>query len=86
MHDLKTLDSRRHRRDVSGHSQVPNIETIDGILYLNPGRAGSERLPWHSKLPTSFVSFPLILPTALLSATGRSSKRLLQLPKGPSRA
>lgn len=28
---------------VSGHSHKPNIETVDGILYLNPGSAGPRR-------------------------------------------
>lgn len=28
---------------ISGHSHKPNIETIDGILYLNPGSAGPRR-------------------------------------------
>jgi hypothetical protein len=25
---------------VSGHSHIPKIETIGGVLYLNPGSAG----------------------------------------------
>jgi uncharacterized protein len=28
---------------VSGHSHHPKIETIDGVLYLNPGSAGPRR-------------------------------------------
>jgi putative phosphoesterase len=28
---------------VSGHSHRPKIETIDGVLYLNPGSAGPRR-------------------------------------------
>jgi putative phosphoesterase len=28
---------------ISGHSHKPNIETIDGVLYLNPGSAGPRR-------------------------------------------
>lgn len=28
---------------VSGHSHRPNAETIDGVLYLNPGSAGPRR-------------------------------------------
>jgi hypothetical protein len=28
---------------VSGHSHQPKIETIDGVLYLNPGSAGPRR-------------------------------------------
>jgi uncharacterized protein len=28
---------------VSGHSHRPKIETVDGVLYLNPGSAGPRR-------------------------------------------
>jgi len=28
---------------ISGHSHKPGIETVDGILYLNPGSAGPRR-------------------------------------------
>jgi putative phosphoesterase len=28
---------------ISGHSHKPNIETIDNVLYLNPGSAGPRR-------------------------------------------
>ena len=28
---------------VSGHSHRPLIETVDGVLYLNPGSAGPRR-------------------------------------------
>lgn len=28
---------------ISGHSHRPDIETIDGVLYLNPGSAGPRR-------------------------------------------
>jgi putative phosphoesterase len=28
---------------ISGHSHRPRIETIDGVLYLNPGSAGPRR-------------------------------------------
>ncbi|MEM7077827.1 MAG: metallophosphoesterase family protein [Pseudomonadota bacterium] len=28
---------------VSGHSHKPNIETRDGVLYINPGSAGPRR-------------------------------------------
>ncbi len=28
---------------ISGHSHKPSIETIDGILFLNPGSAGPRR-------------------------------------------
>jgi uncharacterized protein len=28
---------------ISGHSHQPRIETVDGVLYLNPGSAGPRR-------------------------------------------
>jgi putative phosphoesterase len=46
LHDLRTLYTDA-RADidviVSGHSHVPKIEKIGGILYLNPGSAGPRR-------------------------------------------
>jgi predicted phosphodiesterase len=51
LHDLKTLQADPAAIDViiSGHSHVPKIDTIDGVLYLNPGSAGRRRfkLPIH---------------------------------------
>ncbi|GEC56297.1 putative phosphoesterase [Bradyrhizobium japonicum] len=46
LHDLKTLQAdARAGIDVivSGHSHVPKIDTVDGVLYLNPGSAGRRR-------------------------------------------
>lgn len=47
LHDLKTLeiDPGKFGIDivVSGHSHAPKIETVDGVLYLNPGSAGPRR-------------------------------------------
>jgi len=40
---------------VSGHSHVPRIETIDRVLYLNPGSAGPRRF----KLPVTLASLEL---------------------------
>jgi len=47
LHDLKTLSETPYDVIVSGHSHKPNIETKDGVLYLNPGSAGPRRF----KLP-----------------------------------
>lgn len=44
---------------ISGHSHKPSIETIDGILYLNPGSAGPRR-------------FTLPIALAILELTGDS--------------
>ena len=47
LHDIKTLqlDPVSSRVDVivCGHSHRPRIETIGGVLYLNPGSAGPRR-------------------------------------------
>jgi 2',3'-cyclic-nucleotide 2'-phosphodiesterase (5'-nucleotidase family) len=47
LHDLKTLqvDPIAHGIDVvvSGHSHVPKIDNVGGVLYLNPGSAGRRR-------------------------------------------
>ena len=55
LHDLKTL-----RADpaagidviISGHSHVPKIDTVGGVLYLNPGSAGPRRF----KLPITLAT------------------------------
>jgi putative phosphoesterase len=55
LHDRKSLrlDPAARGIDVvvSGHSHVPNIETVDGVLYLNPGSAGPRRF----KLPITLA-------------------------------
>ncbi|RYX99402.1 MAG: metallophosphoesterase [Bradyrhizobiaceae bacterium] len=47
LHDLKTLriDPAALGIDivVCGHSHVPKIETVGGVLFLNPGSAGRRR-------------------------------------------
>jgi uncharacterized protein len=55
LHDLKTLAiDARVSIDViiSGHSHVPKIERIGGILYLNPGSAGPRRF----RLPVTLAT------------------------------
>lgn len=37
---------------VSGHSHRPGIETVDGVLYLNPGSAGPRRFSLPITLAT----------------------------------
>jgi putative phosphoesterase len=44
---------------ISGHSHKPLIETVDGVLYLNPGSAGPRRF-----------NLPITLATLDLSASG----------------
>jgi putative phosphoesterase len=59
VHDRKSLaiDPAKRGIDViiSGHSHVPNIETIGGILYLNPGSAGRRRF----KLPITLATLDI---------------------------
>ena len=55
LHDLKTLrlDPKASGIDIviSGHSHVPKIETLGGVLYVNPGSAGPRRF----KLPITLA-------------------------------
>ena len=44
---------------VSGHSHRPKVETVDGVLYLNPGSAGPRRF-----------SLPIALATLELTGDG----------------
>jgi uncharacterized protein len=59
LHDLKALriDPAATGIDVvvSGHSHVPKIGTVDGVLYLNPGSAGPRRF----KLAITLVTLDL---------------------------
>ena len=59
MHDLKTLRSDPGALGidivVSGHSHVPKIDTVDGVLYLNPGSAGRRRF----RLPITLVTLDI---------------------------
>lgn len=47
LHDLKALETDPAAAGidvvVSGHSHRPKIETVGGVLYLNPGSAGPRR-------------------------------------------
>lgn len=67
LHDLKTLeiDALAAGIDVvvSGHSHVPKIDTVDGVLYLNPGSAGPRRFKLPITLATMDVSDDGLHPT-----------------------
>jgi putative phosphoesterase len=55
LHDLKTLQVDPCAGIdviVSGHSHVPKIDTVGGVLYLNPGSAGRRRF----KLPITLAT------------------------------
>ncbi|MBB4381807.1 metallophosphoesterase family protein [Bradyrhizobium sp. SBR1B] len=58
LHDLKTLKadiSAGIDVIVSGHSHVPKIDTVGGVLYLNPGSAGRRRF----KLPITVATLEI---------------------------
>ena len=71
LHDLKTL-----RADalagvdvvISGHSHAPKIDTVDGVLYLNPGSAGPRRF-----------KLPITLATLAVISEGRMHCKILDL-------
>ena len=59
LHDLKTLQADPGAAVdviVSGHSHVPKIETVGGVLYLNPGSAGRRRF----KLPVTVATLEVV--------------------------
>jgi putative phosphoesterase len=61
LHDLNTLqvDPVAEGIDVivSGHSHVPKVNTLDGLLYVNPGSAGRRRF----KLPITLATLEITL-------------------------
>src|SRR2546430_17160588 len=55
LHDLKTLKADPGACIdviISGHSHVPKIDTVGGVLYVNPGSAGPRRF----KLPITLAT------------------------------
>ena len=60
VHDIKTMDfdpaARGVRVVISGHSHRPKIETVDGVLHVNPGSAGPRRFRLPVALATLSVS------------------------------
>lgn len=56
LHNLKELDLDPATAGidvvVSGHSHQPKIETVDGVLYINPGSAGPRRFTLPIALAT----------------------------------
>lgn len=50
---------------VSGHSHQPRIETVDGVVYLNPGSAGPRRFSLPIALATLDLSAKEIRPCIL---------------------
>jgi uncharacterized protein len=66
LHDLKTLriDPTAASIDVivSGHSHVPKIDEVDGVLYLNPGSAGRLRFRLPVTLATIEIEAHALIP------------------------
>ena len=56
LHDLKALDLDPAAAGIdvviSGHSHQPKVETVDGVLYLNPSSAGPRRFTLPIALAT----------------------------------
>lgn len=59
LHDLKELQIDPAARGIdiviSGHTHVPRVETVEGVLYLNPGSAGRRRF----KLPITLATIAI---------------------------
>lgn len=72
LHDLNDLDldpvAAGFDVVISGHSHQPKCETVDGVLYLNPGSAGPRRF----KLPVAVARVSI-------TASGIDGQ-ILQLP------
>ena len=59
LHDLKTLQAHPVAGVdviVSGHSHVPKIDSVGGVLYLNPGSAGRRRF----NLPVTVATLEVV--------------------------
>lgn len=56
-HGHRHLDEAPHRPDVvvSGHTHVPLVETVEGVLRINPGSAGPRRF----RLPVTLARLDL---------------------------
>lgn len=58
LHDLKTLKADPGSGIdviVAGHSHLPKIDAVGGVLYLNPGSAGPRRF----KLPITLATLEI---------------------------
>lgn len=65
LHDLKTLKADPGGGIdviVSGHSHVPKIDTVGGVLYLNPGSARPRRFKLPITLATLEVTRACVRP------------------------
>lgn len=67
LHDLKALRTDPPALGievvVSGHSHIPKVETLSGVLYLNPGSAGRRRFKLPITLATLEITLEELRPT-----------------------
>jgi hypothetical protein len=70
---------------ISGHSHQPKIQTIDGVLYLNPGSAGPRRFTLPIALATLDVTGDALRPCIhdLTSATASLTQSPRPAPASP---
>lgn len=66
IHDLSQIDIDPVAAGVSvvlsGHSHKPNIESRDGVLYLNPGSAGPRRFQLPVSVAELFIEGEAVIP------------------------
>ncbi|RCS21753.1 metallophosphoesterase [Phyllobacterium salinisoli] len=67
IHDRNDLRSGLIEKSVSivisGHSHRASIETLDGVVYLNPGSAGPRRFKLPATLATVHICKEKLVPT-----------------------
>ena len=67
LHDLKALRTDPPALGievvVSGHSHIPKVETLSGVLYLNSGSAGRRRFKLPITLATLEITLEELRPT-----------------------
>lgn len=67
LHDLTRLGPDAAGRGfavvVSGHTHRPRIETVGGVLYVNPGSAGQRRFDLRPSVATLDLAAPGLAPT-----------------------
>ncbi len=60
LHDVNALDldpvAAGFNAVISGHSHIPEIEKRNGVLFLNPGSAGSKRLKYSASIAFLYVN------------------------------
>lgn len=84
LHDLKELDFDPAAAGVdvvvSGHSHRPKIETVGGVLYLNPGSAGPRRFSLPIALATLELTGEVLRPRIHEVDAGRTVMRCVPSP------